>query len=250
MMNAPREKINSLNTNELQYFRSEKTIRRFADNESLEKRILMLARLGYSYCLTMAPEGSDLTVFEDIPEQFKNGDRLDIVRAMGEKRIFVLSSRDVLMGLHMAAQNSHSQVYVLNYDYVHLRQTIHKSRVTTLNDNTRDSVEAFDELSKLVLATLSLQQGVEALIGLEEKELRVLLALLPFRSTYIGFTKVVELMQETGRSISIGVTLDRLAKKGYLDRMKGARDVKLYTIMEKGIDAAMTFLKYIVKSAN
>jgi DNA-binding MarR family transcriptional regulator len=85
---------------------------------------------------------------------------------------------------------------------------------------------------------------------LEEKELRVLLALLPFRSTYIGFTKVVELMQETGRSISIGVTLDRLAKKGYLDRMKGARDVKLYTIMEKGIDAAMTFLKYIVKSEN
>src|SRR3954463_10777120 len=61
-----------LSANELKHLQDDDTIRRFAENESLDKRLLLMVRLGYSYSIISYPQPVDIdTVLTPVPGQYQ-----------------------------------------------------------------------------------------------------------------------------------------------------------------------------------
>lgn len=254
----PAEKKKDLNSQELLNFKNEKAMRRFAENESLDKRLLLLSRMGYSYCVVVAPTNENLDdLYKKVTSQYRSAhSRLDIIKAMSEKKIFVLSSRDTLVMSHMAAQNSHSQVYVLDYAYVHLHdklKSIGGMASRPFVNEARDGMEGLDDLSKIALLALQGDELIQSICGITKFELRILLAMYPERSKMITRDRVSDLMGESKRATGVAKSCGELEKRGYLLREPGYRAGKhrsqVYMIGDKGIDTVLKYLTFLTHKA-
>lgn len=247
---TPKESLLTLTSKELAYFKDLKTMRRFADNETLEKRLLLLAKLEVPFCLVVGKRKPVDTVLEQVYTQYRYLEkRKALIDAMAREKMFVLSSNEVLLGLHMAAQNSHSRVYVLNYDYVKMNQKLLDTGNVTVNQDVQDAKNGFDILSRATLVTTVMFDKCQQMFGIGPFSMQILLAVFPFRNTFISAHKIYEIMDVDPRSRGIVKTCTELERDGYLKPLPGFDEqrnrLKTYTISEKGINVAMQFLKYV-----
>lgn len=243
-----------LSANELKYFEKDEDIRRFAENETLDKRIMMLTRLGYSFTILGYPQTVDITkTLTPIPGQYQLANkRTAIIEQMIRDKVFVLSSRDLTIISHMAAQNSHSQVYVLDYSYVKVREKLNNYRTRPFTEDIRESVKEADELSKILLNALCTKDIFESICGCNEYEMRILLALFANRNTMVSHDRIAELLQEPYRTKGIAKVCGNLCDKNYIAREPGYRGQhrsQNYMIMEAGITAVMNYIKFVVKKS-
>lgn len=250
-MASPQSKM-ALSANELKYFEDEESIRRFAEHETLDKRLLMMLRLGYSWALISWPQTVDIQeTLAPIAGQYQLANkRLAIIEAMAKNKVFVLSSRDLTIIAHMAAQNSHSQVYTLDYTYLKLRDKLSNYRIRPFTEEIRDSVKEADEMSKILLNSLITKEVFESICGCNEYEMKILLALFSLRQTMVSHDKIAELMHEPYRTQGIAKVCGVLCDKNYIAREPGYRKQhrsQNYMIMEAGITAVMNYIKYVVK---
>ena len=254
MSTAPQEAKLKLTSKELEYFKDLKTMRRFADNETMEKRLLLLAKLEIPFCLVMGERTNVEHALDEIYTQYKYVEkRKALTDAMARKKIFVLASNNVLLGLHMAAQNSHSRVYILNYDYVKLNQRLLETGSNTVNQDVKDARSGFEILSRATLLTSLRFKDSQQMFGVGPFELQVLLALYPYMTTFVSANKVYEIMNEDVRSRGIIKACTEMEKNGYLRGLPGFNDqrnkVRSYTLAEKGVNTVMEFLKYIANNS-
>lgn len=250
MSTTPQEDKLRLTGKELAYFKDQQTMRRFADNETMEKKLLLLAKLEVPYCLVIGERHNVEMVLDEVFTQYKYMEkRKALTEAMARKKIFVLSANEVLLGLHMAAQNSHSRVYVLNYDYVKMNQKLLDTGNTTVNHDVQDAKNGFDILSRATLLTILKHDLTQQMFGIGPFHLQVLLVAFPYRNTFISAHKIYEIMDMDPRSRGVVKTATELEKDGYLKALPGydqqRNRLKTYTIAEKGINTVMLFLKYI-----
>lgn len=255
LVNVPKEELANLSTSELSIFKTKTTMRKFADNESLEKRLLLLSRIHIPFTVVCAPREVDMVeITENFSDQFIDPKRRElIIKKMATEKMFVMSSKYFLLTLNMAAQNSHNQVYVLNYQYSQLRQKLKKTYSHLLSTDIRSSISYFDELSKILLRGFSAIEHCDAITKLSEFDLRVLLALLPARDKYLTVTKICGVMNISVRSRTIHPACENLYKSGFIYKMSGnhfkSKETRMYTIAEKGISTVMDFMKYSLKDA-
>lgn len=254
MSTTPLENKLKLTTKELSYFKDLPTMRKFADNETLEKRMLLLAKLEIPYCLVIGERPNVETALDEIYTQFKYVEkRQALTEAMARKKIFVLSSNNVLIGLHMAAQNSHSRVYVLNYDYVKMNQKLLEAGNYTVNQEVKEARNGLEILSRITLLTSLRFKESQQMFGVAPLELQILLVLYNYMNTFVSAHKLYELMNQDVRSRGIVKTTTEMAKHGYLRVLPGFDEqrnrLKTYTLAEKGINTVMEFLKYIANNS-
>lgn len=254
MMESSAEERRQLSPQELQFFRTESAMRRFADNESKEKRDLLLARIGIRFCTIYAPANGRVDyMLDEVFTQYQFVEkRMAITQAMSKNKIFVQSSNDVLVGVHMAAQNSHSQVYVLNYNYVKLHRKIVNWKSASRRSDTKDAMEAFDIVAALTLATLNTSNEVEGICGVNERQIKILLALYTRRHTFTTHITVANLTGDSGRTKGVQHLCHDLEENGFIAREPGYSKIshrknQNYMIMSKGINAVMDYLKYLHK---
>lgn len=255
---CPAEKKKDLNPLELEHFRSEKNIRKFADDESLDKRLLMLSRIGISYCLVVAPVDNNIDpILEGVTSQYRSkASRKDIVEAMAKNKLFVLSSRDTLVLSHMAAQNSHSQIYVLDYSYLTLYEKMGRMKATSSIMN--EGMDGLDMLAKAVQISMRGEDFVQSMCGVSKYELQILLTMYPYRDRMMRYDRISELMGESYRSTGVAQSCGHLERLGLLIREPGYRmegqprvstRSQVYMISDKGIDAVLKYLTYITRKA-
>lgn len=247
MSTTPQEVLMKLNAKELSYFKDKLVMRRFADNETFEKRLLLLAKLEVPFCLVVGKRKPVDQVLEEIYTQYQYVEkRKALTQAMAREKVFVMSSNEVLIGLHMAAQNSHSSVYVLNYDYVKMHSQLTKE---TVNKHVKAARESFDILSRACLITTQKIGSCDIIVGVSTLELRILLAMYPFKNTFVSAHKLYEILDEDERKKGIVKTATEMEKIGYLKVLPGFNEqrnrLKTYTIAEKGIDVVCKWLSYV-----
>jgi hypothetical protein len=253
MASASPEIKSKLNSRELLFFKNKITMKRFADRETLERRMLMLAQLEVPYCLLFGQPRDFEIVNSDIYTQYNYAEKKKaIIEAMAKKKLFVLSSNDVLVGMHMAAQNSHSRVYILNYDYVKINQKVAEAGLATVNQAANDAREGIEILARVALAAISKINSANAMTGIDPFSLKTLLALYPYMQTYIGIPKILELMDESERQKGIAKHMNSLEVQGYIRRLPGLDEdginkKKYFTLAERGINTVMIYLKYLAK---
>jgi len=241
-----------LNPQELAYFKDEKSMRRFADNESLDKRLLMLSRIGMRFAIAIEPiEEKTDKVWDDIITQYKYASkRRELTEAMAKQKMFVFSSKELMVGIQMAAQNSHSNIYVLDYDYVELNDNLGNYRIEAFNTVVRDAQKGVAGLSKILIANMAANKITETIAGVTLTQMQVLLAIFPYADTFISGERATRLMFESDRTTGILRVLGTLEKEGYVTRhmgYEGKHRKPQFTIAEKGIRAAMEYMRYIIK---
>jgi hypothetical protein len=254
MRTCSKEEKLGLNRQELAYFKDEKAMRRFADNESLDKRVLLLTRIGIRFAVILESDKEDTDKeWAAVISQYKYASkRREITEAMAKKKMFVFSSRELMVGVQMAAQNSHSNIYVLDYDYVNLRDRLSNYRIEVFNENMRDAQKGVIGLSKVLLANLTSVSVTQQISGVTEMEMQCLLALFPYSDTFVSGEAVNRLMYESDRTSGVLRVLSTLEKNGYVTRhvgYEGKHRKPQFTIAEKGIRAAMDYMRYIVKNS-
>jgi len=249
------EQRRNLSSSELIHFRSEMNMRRFAENESLEKRLVLLTRLGHSFCVVVAPNMKDMRELyaEDVPGQYDSGEkRVAVVKKMIEKKVFVMSSRDMLVMTQIMAQNAHSGIYTLDYSWVKLKEELSKFRIRTFSEELEDAQDATKDLSILVNSILGSEESLTSLTGCTFYGMRILLSMYQYRQTMVSATKIADIIGESKRSRSVSKACAHLMKREYIIRapirkQNGRKSADLYTIAEKGISVVMTYLKYVLK---
>lgn len=238
---------------ELSFFKTKGKMRAFADYESKERRDLMLAKIGIQHCTIYAPKRTRVEhILDEVFTQYTYVEkRIAITQKMNAGKIFVQSTNDIIVGMHMAAQNSHSQVYVLNYSYVKMHQHLAEWKSSTRSE-IKSAMETFDIISKLALAVLVSGDIVEGICGVNERELKVLLVLYGNRNTFTKFSTVAMHIGDTERMKGVQHICHELEQQEYIVREPGYdakthRKKQTYMIVSKGINAVMNYMKYLHK---
>jgi hypothetical protein len=251
---CPVENKMDLSTEELWNIRSETAMRRFADYANLDKQLYLLARIGISFCLLSGPVDSRLQdVLDAVQVQFeKTSNRSDVVKLMSEQKFFGLSSRDILPLGHMAAQNSHSQVYVLDMAYMKLRENLNEAGEDMLNRQIEESKRSLGYIAEFSLQAINGYNKCEAICGVAEFELKLLLAIYKHRNTFVTHATICALVDESFRTKIVALACSKLERNGYLERMLTVKTLKdkhnqTFTITEKGINTVLTFVRYVTK---
>lgn len=254
MSTAPKEVLTKLSTREMMYFKDKRAMRRFSDFETAEKRLQLLAKIEIPFCIVVGKREPTNMILDEIATQYKYvGKRKTMIEAMSREKVFVLSSNDVLVSLHMAAQNSHSRVYILNHDYVKLQQQMADAGVASKNQDMRDAESAFEMMARAMLTTLIKFDHSRALSDVDPYEMKILLALLEHRNTFVSVDKISEILDEGKRTQGITKTCTIMLKSGLLRSIPqkgiGNHKIQAYTIAERGINAVMQFVKHVSTKA-
>lgn len=256
MHTASPEQKALLDFNELKHFKNEATMRQFAENEGLEKRMLMLTRLGISFVMIAYPTARMQLVEEfifDTDKQFdKRGlTKQEIVKKMAEGNLFVMSSKDIMMSCLMAAQNSHSLLFILNYAYVKYHQMLSDLRREPALQDYKDAVAGYDLMAKISLMAMNMDDGmVQSICGVNMYEMRILLSLFPYRNTFVKVDVISLRIGQVLRDRNKGVAkvCNYLLQKEMVMQMpgwEGKRRKPYFTISEKGMQTVHKYSQYL-----
>lgn len=255
MHTASQSQRNELDPIEIKHFTNERTMRRFADNESLEKRLLMLSRLGIHFTVTLTADIPGYgELLPKIADQYKKGaDREDLIKAMIAGKTFVISSKEVMLSSQMAAQNSHTNVFVLNYEYRKVNQYLIDFKNDTVNMDFDKGVDGYDKLAKIMLSMWANEDTLEAICGVTEFELRILLALFPLRNTYITLKTITQRINVSERSMGVARVCSKLVGKKMIAKSRvteGRNTDQVYTIMDTGLNTVGKYIRYVFQKAS
>lgn len=252
---TPKEVIRELTTQEMSYFKDHKAMRRFADNESFEKTAQLFGKIGIPLTIFFGKRHGWQNVIEEIGTQYQFIEkRKAIIEAMAREKLFALAGTDILTYTYMAAQNSHSRVYVLSYEYVKVKEKVMKAAVQSKNEDMRDARDAFEMMSRAILQTMIKADHTQAMSNVLPYEMKILLAIFPEQHTFVPINKIAEQLDESKRVRGVVKTCTTMANKGLIKHipMKDPRNnhqIRSYTITEKGITAVMSFISNITKKA-
>jgi hypothetical protein len=253
LVTASSEAKANLSTTELSKLNYKHGARRFSDNEGLEKQLFVLTRLGYSFCVLVAHEDAKVqNILSDTGTQFTEvGKRDQVIKLMHSDRFFAFGSRDIMLLSHMAAQNSHSQAYSLNWSYLKLKDSLSANGVEITSKTMVEAKKAMAELVSWSLQSLLAKDIIEAICEVDEMQLKILMATFPYRGTYVSAKTIADQAGEQQRSRAFAQKCNWLQKFDYLERAPGHRrsgkKMLSFTITEKGINTLFTYIRYVSK---
>lgn len=251
MSNTTRQQIMKLGMAERRHFKTPLVTRNFADKASIEQRLYMLCRLNKSFTIVVCPDEIELeSILEVLEHPEHPSKRLTTIEKMAGENTFMMGSRNLLPPLQLGAMNSHSGVYVLNYDYTRTYREIKKSEAETLNAGVRSALKGFDFIANMAANSLAGNSIIQSVTGVDKHALRILVMLYLNRNNFISTSTMAETLEQDdnyGRK----VIRKLCARMGELEYILLAKDgVELtYCIMEKGIEAVAAFIKYVIQES-
>lgn len=255
MHSATDEQKRSLTFREIYHFRDDVSIRRFVDDNSFERILYMLARLGSTWTIVVSAEHPTVDVVGKIIDEAKDvivaktGE--SVVKSMKDGKMFVIGSKDVALSCAVAAMGSHSQQYMLNYSLARLNDYLMNMKKETNTEMFKQATKGLDKLADLALGAITNADLIESICGISTYKMMILLAMFRHRDTFLTGQQVAGLIHETARQRPKGAAkvLAWMCDEGLCTWVNGSvhyNKQKIYTILEPGMKKVCTFLEYIV----
>lgn len=246
----------ALSEQEAKILVSDSTIRRFCHDAPMEQVDYILTKLGKKWDKRYYDEQEDADHLEfTLVNQFQFPERrIECIEVMAKNNIHYLSSSDVALSAHMAAQNCMSRVYELStgsttaIDKLRNWSKLREPYCETIG-KARD---AADDEVRYMITQLNALDWAKKTLDLELNELRILGSLFERKD---GAMTVKELLARTGmggKKTAFNKFMVSMAEKKLLMN-DGRHGVKLrqhtlyYMITSEGIGKIMDYRNYVHK---
>lgn len=234
------------------YFISDKSIKQFADNASLEDKLILLAELGINFNLLFMKEDADYNALDGIEKQVLSVDkRLDIISSMKDNDLFAFGSKEVMFSLSLAAMNSHTKVFSLDHRHIAVIDAAKRIKKSYITDDFEQTADAMDIIAKICFSQLMLGDSYEQIFGVKRAEMKILLALYPLRHTFTSADKLMQILQPKESPKGFKGICGTLVEKKYLNRPAESNKMNpkmyyQYILTQNGIKAVLMFIKIVM----
>jgi hypothetical protein len=229
---------------EIKHLKSDKTARNFATKSTFEEKIALLARLNVPFFFGFGT--MDNKVLTDIHKRYKEEKSLAAINAIIEKKVFVVTSKEVMMYLSLMASNVHSDSWVMNRDYLKMGYHVNNWRkdvVTPSDDATNESLHSARQLAKVMVNSVLLSKFGEEWGGLNEVGICILLFAFSKNKFDLVESDIRTFFEPMYYPSKITLSIKKCLANHYL--MQSFKDPKrkAYRLTGLGVDAAMSFQK-------
>lgn len=251
LVNAPEIQKKELNEVELRIWHSDKTLKRFSDNATLEQKMALMYKLGIESSVFFRKVDADLSFLKEIDKQHRSPDkRLEIIKLMESGCVFCLGSREVMFSLAMCNANAHSKVFLLDHRYKKVFDAARKVNGGSEVDKTIDLMQAYEIVAKVAVSNLLLNDKAEYLFGCSAYHMKILSALFQYKNIFTTREKLMDMLSAKESPKGFGAICGDMVTMGLLVRPprvdKHMPDFNSYIISEKGLTIMMKYLKWTI----
>jgi hypothetical protein len=259
LVNLTMEQKSKLNTRELRELRSKSTIKKFVATGNLEKKLILLTKLGVEWnILFYVPNKFSTDIIKQAYRQYAIKASADTVEKMVKSKTFVLSSRDVAISLAMMNMNCHSDIWLPNIEFLKVRQTTNEIAANISRSmSDRNLVKAFNQgynglriVTNIVNEAMLLDSYLMSVYSLQQLDMVILNLLFKTPNNYVAVSYIKTELKHTYKPIVIGLRCSYLWKqKKMIDKMPAAENVSSYRITQEGILTVGAIANFIVNRA-
>jgi hypothetical protein len=257
LYNSPKHVRAELNPAELSIVRSHTNIKRFVNNEILERKLALFTKMGMSWALLFFdPSLFDLKQLEEVYRQYAiGGAPLENQARMIRENTFVMTDKTVALGMAMMASNCHQETYSINKNFLKVRDSIKHVKSISENADRNQNVEylkaekAMHQLSKVLHHSLQLDNYLETVLGLQRTDLHLLIFLFQKPHNFFQIGYIQRRLAHAFRPTTIATRARILFEKGYIEKLPTATKKPAYQIKAKGVLTLGEILNRIVNDA-
>ena len=246
----------NLSDEDLKILKNATTISNFANDEQLDRLLIVLTKTGKTWVLYVGNESEDATQlsFAAVDQFDSEEKRLDVIQATADKGAFFLGANDTMLSLMMSAQNVSTPLYALSANSRELstRMARAKSVKIPVDQQMSSAVQAYDDLNRMMRSQLNALDWAKKTIGLEQNEIRVLAALFQKRT---GAMTLKEIADETllgDKKSYLKKQIDSLMEKKCIlsdDKHNKNKSITIYyMIAPEGIRKIMQYNDFIIRN--
>lgn len=262
MVTATTKQKLELSDKDLEYFTNTKTIRNFCVKRSFEELLCMWAKLGHVWNITFAQNPKHLNIVLDCSEDQMDSvpKRANIIEAMARCNITAVNSNDIMMNLMILSVNSNTKSYAITAEANMLADNVAvwKKSMGATEAMSAQAVESYRKFVGLCLKILNSDAGMEAITGITNVKMKILMVLFTNQDASFNITGIVAETGVLGSKKLISQSLLSLCLAGHIitnfdlnpaGAKRGLRDDDRFMITATGIQIIMKYIEYIQKKA-
>lgn len=251
LVNLTYEQKLRLNGKELHLLKSDAAIKRFATSASAEQQMVLLTKLGYDWFFGVYPVGKDIpSVMKKAYRQHTIKDtRAEVIQEMIENHVFIVDNKAVALALAMMAQNSHSDMFAINSEFLRMPKLLEQYKKTNsplaqllqdYNPNNpsaefKDAVKAMNEVNEIVAETFFAIQFMESVLKINVLDFSILHFLFKYRNRYVSLDYLKRQLGHIHVGKTVGMRCSYLFRELKVIDQLPKSTLPSYTIKSDGI---------------
>lgn len=264
LQNYPEWAKKKLSPEEIKIFKSDVSMRMFANQAALERRDLLLAKGGFYsvklYWNSNTSEPETIFDFDKLKKQVKLiKNRQEMIELIKSKNGFATSTREIMNMAYLIAQNTHSPYYYINRDYQKIFDAVTTVKISNLKNfddasqttKIKDAIKARKILGALMITLLNSENYIKVTLKVDMLDIQILLYLFLNSENFVE--KKVLLKRIPYAPGSVSQRIYQLEKEGYVAKTMGLGTHKqqnpMFTIAERGIQTMGEMLEHFSNQA-
>lgn len=235
---------------ELRILGNEKTIKRFADNATLEQKYSLLQKVGIEFQMFFKKRDADISFLKDVDYQYRDvNKRLDIVKKMEEGHVFLFGSKEVMFTLQLANTNAHNKAFLPDNRFEEIVKNAKFRGRPSVVDQASEVMASYDDLSKVASCAFIMNDKAPFYLGVKEHHLKIMSVLFAHRTRFTSREKLMQMLEAKESDKGFATICGDMIKLGLLmqpisaDRNK--KEQNTYMLTERGLEIMMKYLKWL-----
>jgi hypothetical protein len=253
-----KEQKASLNAKELAYIRTGSNIKRFVTNAILDKKLSVFTRLGMDWALVFFnPKQFSIAQIQKAYRQYSVEDLpVENIDQMLREKTFVVTNKEVAIGLSMMASNCHSDGYRINSNFLKIREdlkaraNIAKNAEKNQNVQFLNTFHAQKRLVRLMMAVFTIDNYVETVLGLQMTDIAILSVLYEKPNSFYRENVIQKKLSHVYKPVTIATRCRKLFMWDYLEKIPTATKKPAFQIKAKGVLALGEVMNRIVNATD
>ncbi len=171
---------------------------------------------------------------------------------MLSEKVMIVTDKQVIQYLNLMASNCHSEVYMLNRDFLQAGYNLTDWKREHYNTNLqelKDAAATSKEIAKIMCGAMINSKLSFTLFGIPETALTILFFMFSKSKEFILESEIKLQFNGIYRNFKIGKSINELTRANYIEKSVISTE-KEYRVTTMGVEVAMRFEKKIFDSQN
>lgn len=247
MVNATNEQKSNLKLKYLKAIKNSKTAKVFSAKSTMEEKAILLAKLGirFSWVFNLSKQRlNELVKGKEKPSKLAD--------IMLSEKVMIVTDKQVLQYLNLMAANCHSEVYMMNRDFLKVGYTLtdwKKDHYNTNLQEVKDSFKATKDMCKLMVGAMINSKLSVTMFGIPETAFTILLFMYSKDKEFLTESEIKLQFNGIYRNFKIGKSTNELLRASYIEK-SFLTSAKEYRVTSMGAEAVLRFEKKIFETQN